>query len=231
MDSSIRQNLSPTGLPDFRNPATVLHIFLAANVLGLLTVLIFEPDPARWMPAFLTLLPMLDGAAIVILLIIPAAAPYLAGIPLFSAWAVIFVTTQLVVAGLHLAFAQGSAITPSLLRELLWAGVATALIGSWLHLRQQARSPALAEARLMALSARIRPHFLFNSLNGILGIIRSDPRRAEKALEELAELFRAWRVCGRGMKWRSMESTSGARRAGWCIGRITTLPVGMRRVG
>jgi two-component system, LytTR family, sensor histidine kinase AlgZ len=63
-------------------------------------------------------------------------------------------------------------------------------VGWWL-LTRQARSPALVEARLMALTARIRPHFLFNSLNGILGIIRTDPRRAEKALEELAELFRA----------------------------------------
>jgi two-component system sensor histidine kinase AlgZ len=42
----------------------------------------------------------------------------------------------------------------------------------------------------MALTARIRPHFLFNSLNAVLGVIRSDPRRAETALEELAELFR-----------------------------------------
>jgi two-component system sensor histidine kinase AlgZ len=42
----------------------------------------------------------------------------------------------------------------------------------------------------MALTARIRPHFLFNSLNAVLGVIRSDPRRAESALEELAELFR-----------------------------------------
>ena len=58
-------------------------------------------------------------------------------------------------------------------------------------LTQQAREPALAEARLMALTSRIRPHFLFNSLNAILGVIRADPRRAETALEELAELFRA----------------------------------------
>ena len=43
----------------------------------------------------------------------------------------------------------------------------------------------------MALTSRIRPHFLFNSLNGVLGVIRSDPRRAERALEELADLFRA----------------------------------------
>jgi two-component system sensor histidine kinase AlgZ len=43
----------------------------------------------------------------------------------------------------------------------------------------------------MALTARIRPHFLFNSLNAVLGVIRTDPRRAETALEELADLFRA----------------------------------------
>lgn len=75
-----------------------------------------------------------------------------------------------------------------------WLAVAVSLaslIMAWWHFSQQSRSPALVEARLMALTARIRPHFLFNSLNGILGIIRSDPRRAEKALEELAELFRA----------------------------------------
>jgi two-component system sensor histidine kinase AlgZ len=51
--------------------------------------------------------------------------------------------------------------------------------------------PALAEARLLALTARIRPHFLFNSLNGVLGVLRANPRRAEEALEELADLFRA----------------------------------------
>jgi two-component system sensor histidine kinase AlgZ len=43
---------------------------------------------------------------------------------------------------------------------------------------------------LLALTARIRPHFLFNALNAVLGVIRSDPRRAETALEELADLFR-----------------------------------------
>lgn len=43
----------------------------------------------------------------------------------------------------------------------------------------------------MALTARIRPHFLFNSLNAVLGVVRRDPKRAEAALEELAELFRA----------------------------------------
>jgi two-component system sensor histidine kinase AlgZ len=44
---------------------------------------------------------------------------------------------------------------------------------------------------LQALQARIRPHFLFNSLNAVLSLVRSDPRRAEHALEDLSELFRA----------------------------------------
>ena len=55
----------------------------------------------------------------------------------------------------------------------------------------RALSPAITEARLQALQARIRPHFLFNSLNAVLSLVRSDPRRAEHALENMADLFRA----------------------------------------
>lgn len=57
--------------------------------------------------------------------------------------------------------------------------------------RYHALSPALSEARLMALQARIRPHFLFNSLNTVLSLIRGEPKRAEAVLENLAELYRA----------------------------------------
>jgi two-component system sensor histidine kinase AlgZ len=62
---------------------------------------------------------------------------------------------------------------------------------AWFNLRDRALSPAISEARLQALQARIRPHFLFNSLNAVLSLIRSDPARAERALEDLSELFRA----------------------------------------
>jgi len=48
----------------------------------------------------------------------------------------------------------------------------------------------LGEARILALTARIRPHFFFNCINGVLGVMRSDPKRAEQALESMAELFR-----------------------------------------
>jgi two-component system, LytTR family, sensor histidine kinase AlgZ len=48
-----------------------------------------------------------------------------------------------------------------------------------------------ATARVHALQARIRPHFLFNSMNTIAALTRSDPPRAESAVQDLADLFRA----------------------------------------
>lgn len=57
--------------------------------------------------------------------------------------------------------------------------------------RRQSLQPALAEARLTALTARIRPHFLFNSLNAAISLIRLRPYDAETLLENLANLFRA----------------------------------------
>jgi two-component system sensor histidine kinase AlgZ len=53
------------------------------------------------------------------------------------------------------------------------------------HVRAEARS------RIEALQARIRPHFLFNSMNTIAALTRTNPRRAEEAVEDLADLFRA----------------------------------------
>ncbi|MEF8834064.1 MAG: histidine kinase [Halofilum sp. (in: g-proteobacteria)] len=50
---------------------------------------------------------------------------------------------------------------------------------------------ASATAQVQALQARIRPHFLFNSMNTIASLTRSDPATAERAVEDLSELFRA----------------------------------------
>lgn len=59
-----------------------------------------------------------------------------------------------------------------------------------LVLRAKGRMPAATAARLAELQARIRPHFLFNSLNSAIALVREDPRGAESLLEDLSELFR-----------------------------------------
>ncbi len=62
----------------------------------------------------------------------------------------------------------------------------------YLHLRAdwQARVQAEARARLEALQARIRPHFLFNSINTVVSLIGVDAQKAEQTLMDLAALFR-----------------------------------------
>jgi two-component system sensor histidine kinase AlgZ len=71
--------------------------------------------------------------------------------------------------------------------------IVTALVLRYFFVEHQWRRQVRAEARsrLEALQARIRPHFLFNSLNTIAALTRSDAARAEEAVEDLADLFRA----------------------------------------
>lgn len=76
-----------------------------------------------------------------------------------------------------------------------WAPLAAggAIAGAVFHglrLRLLARTPADATARLAELQSRIRPHFLFNTLNTAVTLVRVDPGRAETVLEDLAALFR-----------------------------------------
>lgn len=70
-------------------------------------------------------------------------------------------------------------------------GAAMVCVGlAWLKHRARSELPAHASARLAELQARIRPHFLFNTLNTAIALVQIDPQRAESVLEDLAELFR-----------------------------------------
>jgi two-component system sensor histidine kinase AlgZ len=73
---------------------------------------------------------------------------------------------------------------------LLSGAAMAAALFYWLRLRAQAQLPADTTARLAELQSRIRPHFLFNTLNTAVTLVRIDPERAEAVLEDLAELFR-----------------------------------------
>lgn len=71
-------------------------------------------------------------------------------------------------------------------------GAALAWVMSlWIEQRHQVLRPAHADARLAELQARMRPHFLFNTLNTATALVRVDPIAAETMLEDLSDLFRA----------------------------------------
>jgi two-component system sensor histidine kinase AlgZ len=80
-----------------------------------------------------------------------------------------------------------------LLRSLTISTVVAAIVLRYLYVQFQWRQKHKAEAtaRIQALQARIRPHFLFNSMNTIAALTRSDPVAAESAIEDLSDLFRA----------------------------------------
>ena len=83
-----------------------------------------------------------------------------------------------------------------LLIEAPWLGSASsgALLSSILVaalvMRAKGRTPADTAARLAELQSRIRPHFLFNTLNSAIALVRAEPAKAEALLEDLSDLFR-----------------------------------------
>jgi len=80
-----------------------------------------------------------------------------------------------------------------LLRTVAIGAIVAALVLRYFYVQfhWQQRMASEATARLEALQARIRPHFFFNCMNSIASLTRSDPVLAERAVEDLAELFRA----------------------------------------
>lgn len=81
----------------------------------------------------------------------------------------------------------------ALVRNLIISAIMTGMVLRYLYLQAQLRLKEQIElqSRIQALQSRIRPHFLFNSMNIIASLIDVDPKTAERVVEDLSELFRA----------------------------------------
>lgn len=79
-----------------------------------------------------------------------------------------------------------------LLNHVIIAAIPAGILLRHLYLQQMLRVQQRAEleSRIQALQSRIRPHFLFNSMNIIASLIGSDPDKAESVVEDLSDLFR-----------------------------------------
>lgn len=80
-----------------------------------------------------------------------------------------------------------------LTRNLIISAIISAIILRYFYIQYQwkNKTKALTTAQIQALQARIRPHFLFNSMNTIASLIRFQPDKAERVVEDFADLFRA----------------------------------------
>ena len=188
---SINQNPAGSLLPNFRNLGVTLRILVIVAGLTVVAALLKAPGWNAFMQEWIGIVAVVQPITIVSVLMLGAANDGLHRLEYRVAVATI-VAAELIVTLLVLRL--GATILDTDvedgLRDLLFTAVVTLVMLGYFNLRNRALSPALSEARLQALQARIRPHFLFNSINAVLSLIRAEPRRAETALEDMADLFR-----------------------------------------
>ncbi len=193
MGAIIRHNPDSPALPDFRNLGTILRIVVAANGAAAAAVLVAEPRLDRWSAEFIANVGTLEPNLLLVLAALYGLSPWFARQPYSTGAAVVAAVVLLSGIAVHalivwlmpLPLADGT-----LLRHLLLGLLLCAVLLAYFRLRAKALSPAITEARLQALQARIRPHFLFNSINAVMSLVRQDPRAAEVALQDMADLFR-----------------------------------------
>ena len=178
-------------LPDFRNLGTILRVLLAVNGAVALVALVLASGPRSFVDQLVRMTGFVEPHLIAQLALLYAFAPLLSRQPYRIGASLVFAITVVTGLAVHLLVLKLlPGVGDTLLKHLLLAIAATALLLAYFELRARALSPAITEARLQALQARIRPHFLFNSINGVLSLVRKDPRRAEEALHDMADLFR-----------------------------------------
>jgi two-component system sensor histidine kinase AlgZ len=188
---SIRQSAYPDLLPDFRNLAVMARVLVAVNALALAGAFYATPAIGAALERFVQAAAFLEPLLLVELMVLFGAASTLTRLPYLAGCLTVIVVVTLLAGMYHAAVRPiATQVMPSLGRTVVLAALAAAFLLAYFRLHTKAFSPALAEARLQALQARIRPHFLFNSLNAVLALIRRDPKRAERTLEDLADLFR-----------------------------------------
>jgi len=192
MRAIINQKSDPLCLPELRNLGTVLRILLAVNGAALIVVFARESRWEALSAGWLETAAIVEPHLLICVLFLYVLAPWLERLPYQTASIAILALVLILTLVLDaLLAALGVDLGPSApLRHALFSLLIAGGMLGYFHLRTRALSPAIAEARLQALQARIRPHFLFNSITAVLSLVRTEPRRAETALEDLADLFR-----------------------------------------
>jgi two-component system sensor histidine kinase AlgZ len=191
MRSIIRQNGVSPALPDFRNLGTILRILVAVNGLVAVAALLRDPSLQTWPATWTDMVGAAEPQLLLMLSALYVMQPWLARQPYSQGATVILGLTVLTGVAVYTLVSRGELPQPGGVSRHVLLGLMTAgALLAYFRLRAKALSPAITEARLQALQARIRPHFLFNSINAVLSLVRTDPKRAETSLEDMADLFR-----------------------------------------
>lgn len=174
-------------LPDFAAPTVLLRVAILAN-LCMLVGAIVRQDASSWAPyeSFMSMASVGEPALILSILLL--GATWRRASERMRSFLAIFVGA--------FATVVVSAIQPgwsslAVLKAVTNSMVVSLILCLYFDWRYRRLSPALSEAKLEALLSRMRPHFLFNAINGIVMLLGKSPSEAEEALLDLADVFRA----------------------------------------
>ncbi|GAC1373619.1 MAG: alginate biosynthesis two-component system sensor histidine kinase AlgZ [Aquirhabdus sp.] len=192
-------------LPRFSEAGALLRLLVVTNLLALFSALI--PMTAAqnfWCEQYFVYVFFMNWVALSFAIIADKMRSRLIRMPRLRAAVVCalivsvivvlytFIVNQLFVY-LHLMEPNPTLIWRSIGHNLLLTMIAGGVLLHYLYMRERlvVRERAELSARLDTLQARIRPHFLFNSMNTVLSLIDIDSRRAGMVVEDLSALFRA----------------------------------------
>ncbi len=191
-------------LPDFCNVRMVFAVILIAELLAIvLTLAPLDTSNNRWEDLGVISL-FIQWVALISAGVLCIVRPWLrklgVNIAATASYVVLIVTTTMVSEvtfwTLHWMTVDPTVRTDwysdFLLRNLGISAIVSAVALRYFYVQHQwaQNLEAKSQARIQALQSRIRPHFLFNSLNTIASLTRSNPELAEEATEDLADLFR-----------------------------------------
>ena len=191
-------------LPDFCSAPVVLNVVIIAEMFAFMTTLITRRISVNILEDLLLISLFVQWVAITSVAALCYARRYLNRLPNIRAGAMAYALLLLITllvseAAIWLLYALGRLSTPrpewhayfhiqNFTVSILVNGLALRYLLAKHELRQRTLSEA--RAKIQALQSRIRPHFVFNSLNIIASLTRNEPVRAENAIEDMADLFR-----------------------------------------
>ncbi len=190
--SAAQVNLSPTArLPNFCNLGIMLRLLVIVNALCVAGAVVRNAGHGAW-EQFLLISAIAQPAIIMSLLLLCGLRRVLTKLTYWRGVAILFALEALIGAGFWFLLVSVVQLSesPAVWQYAFFFAFTTGVVLLYFNLRARSLSPALSEARLQALQARIRPHFLFNSINAVLSLIRAEPKRAERMLEDMSDLFR-----------------------------------------
>lgn len=191
-------------LPDFCAAATIFVVVLVAELVAIALTLASHTTPGTFLTELAKMSLFILWLALLGTAILCKIRPWVEKFGQTQAFVISFVLLEvlsLVLAEItfQLTGIFGEAVIINdthsgfILRTFAISSIVIALAMRYLYISSEWRRSIVLEAqsRISALQALIRPHFLFNSMNTIASLTRSDPNRAEEAVEDLADLFRA----------------------------------------